>query len=185
MYLVYVILVDGLPRYYGVGSKRRAVAQLQVYRPIITTLLPRSIVTMRILRWGLTREKAIAVEKKLIAACPKGQLWNRNGGGGGCSAEVAREVSKRPSVRRKNSQRLKAKWADPEWRARNLAARKGKQGRVISPEQRKIMADGMRRFHASLSAIERSKRAAHAGSFVSREQHVLASKTRWACRSTN
>ena len=181
MKVVYVIEVDGVARYYGLGTMRRVrghiaeakrrariVAnggpignQAKLYRAFIAALAASARVEVKVIRDGLTDTEARMLERQLIAVAPLGQLWNGNKGGGGLSSENAMEINSRVEVREKHRKNTTALWANPDYRARLVAERRA---RFADPEvgQKQIsyinlanVSAARRRHWTSLSKAER------------------------------
>lgn len=119
---VYAILVDGIVRYVGKGNGNRTREHLRivarlvagqpggpkeqvVHRRLAKAQMSGCSILIDKVAVGLTDAEAYNVEREVISAAPKGQLWNLHEGGIGTTSDFAR-----------------AKWADPEYRANQAKA---------------------------------------------------------------
>lgn len=106
---------------------------------------------------GMTDDEAYAREIAEISAAAEGQLWNTHGGGRGATSDGA-----------------KAKWADPEYRARQLAA-------AQKPEVRAKKSEALRR-SAQSGDIQSNRRASQRAAFArpeSNERKREAARSCW------
>lgn len=121
---LYEILVDAVVRYVGMGRgdriyvhnriARRIIRKSDLGLPVTAQLVHLNLadsirrgaaITSRIVYSTLSAHAARELEVSHIASFEKDQLWNRHPGGGGASPERMAEL-----------------WADPAWRARQIAA---------------------------------------------------------------
>jgi hypothetical protein len=127
---VYAILVDGVARYIGKGSNKRAYEHVQIaerinrtraaggktkgtrfYNKLAKALRSGAIVSEIILVDGLSDGEAFAIEREKIAAYG-GQLWNTLEGGNGLTSADAKRLNGDPEVRatisRRQHERMKS-----------------------------------------------------------------------------
>lgn len=144
----HIRLADRINRQLKVGAK---VKRSFFYRQLARALMDGATVEHRIIAFGLTNEAAFALEMKEIASAPSYQLWNESPGGNGHSTEYLKRMWSDPErierqranalerwsnnpewrsirfaelgSREKQSAMVRAKWADPEYRAMQKAAR--------------------------------------------------------------
>lgn len=128
---VYEIVVNGIVRYIGKGTGKRAARHLTVaksinrrresgevvkarkfYNQLAKILRDGSVVECRIVVSGLSSHEAFAKEIEAIAAAPAGQLWNELSGGQGLSSEDAKRM-----------------WSDRDFRTKVLSHRRSDEFR--------------------------------------------------------
>lgn len=210
---VYAITIDGLVRYIGKGRRYRVREHLRVanfllsgrragkkikanrfYNRLAAAMSAGSLVDELIFQDGLTDEGAFALERKLIAECPKGQLWNVAPGGEGFSSQFAKKMwtpelraqqserSKRywsnPENRRKHGETIRGQWQDPEYRENHIDKQKK---RWSNPELRKRNSELHRALwlDASYKAKSIEGRRWWTGSPECRSLRSAQSKARW------
>jgi hypothetical protein len=173
---VYEVIVEGVVRYIGKGTGRRAWRHTEIaarnnrlrsvdqkvkatkwHNRLAKALAAGASVEVRIIAEGMTSEQAFQREVAEIASRPDG-LWNYTGGGEGLDSDAARRL-----------------WADPGHRAAMVAKRQSEESRGRASE--KAIAQ-----HASPAAREalskRSKALWQDPEF--REKASAASRSRWA-----
>lgn len=143
----HVLIAKRLIRHSNVGRKVR---RSRFYRSLAEAIVAGAAVEVRYAAQMLTDEVAFELEREMILAAPFGQLWNSAPGGEGQDGEYLRsfytperreyhrqvaqrswaeDASRRQArfaeagSREAQSDMLKAKWADPEYRAMQRAAR--------------------------------------------------------------
>lgn len=142
--IVYSIRVDGVPRYYGSGTESRpgrhlnnarnyarllatgAVApkRMQAFHfPLIAALLVCEVECVVVAKCT-SYAKARKLERKLILKAGIDNLWNVSAAGSGITSPGARRSNNRLATIRRNKTALKAKWADPAYKARMRALHK-------------------------------------------------------------
>lgn len=173
---VYEIVVDGIVRYIGKGTRsrvsrhlraalginrRRAVGQTvkarKFYNRLAKALRRGAIVEARITVAGLSSREAFNREIVEIASLPSDQLWNELPGGEGLSSEYAKRI-----------------WADPRYRSKMMALRTSDEFRQRARE--KTVAH-----FASQKARDRSREQTKAiwADSVFREKHTKTMQSLW------
>lgn len=132
---VYEILVDGVVRYFGMGTGDRINAHiraakvinqklnrgesfkaLNIHIRLAEALRANSKIDLRTIACGLSKREACSEEIALISGAPKHQLWNEHRGGGGADPDNMKRLWADPLWRSKQQASLKAKWNDPTYR---------------------------------------------------------------------
>lgn len=146
---VYEIIVDGVVRYIGKGTRRRAQGHIAIaktvnqrraagervktqkfYNQLARALREGADVSHRIVLGGLTTNEAFDLEIAAIAAAPTGQLWNVLPGGQGADSEHFKRVWRErrdhfmaifgsPEARERGRARANKQWEDEDARRRN------------------------------------------------------------------
>lgn len=117
---VYEIVVADVVRYIGMGKGQRTNVHISIAKNIIRrresgrstsglrvhfeladAIQAGAEIAFHFVAVGLQNEAARMLEKQLIAAAPRDQIWNVHAGGGGASSERMVEL-----------------WSDPDWRAK-------------------------------------------------------------------
>jgi hypothetical protein len=191
-FYVYLLLVQGEPRYIGKGcgdrpkehvrtARRinrlreggRAVRTSRLYNRLAAALAAGLSVEVEVLsRWDSEAE-ALEAERAAIAAAPDGQLWNVFPGGEGMPSEFAKELWRSPDYRARMSEMSRRNWESAEYRANQLEIRRSPEHRakasetlraaLADPRVRQKMSDRKREALKDLKVRQRMAQNAAAG----------------------
>lgn len=142
-FYVYIYRVAGQVRYVGKGHHDRAwhhvysaramlrrrgtgaTSGRNRFRNLLAGAMARGDdIAIDIVVGGLCEARALGLEAAILSQLNRQHLWNIAEGGIGLTSDVAAEVNARPDKKAAGGKKLKALWADPEWRARMIAAQK-------------------------------------------------------------
>jgi hypothetical protein len=207
---VYELTVGGIVRYIGMGKGHRINAHTGIAKRInrkisrgenvsaqrIHLMLADAIrrglaISSRFVAVGLPNEIARALETHLISQAPKGQLWNVHPGGGGATSERMIELWADPLWRNKQTNALRAKWHDPEYRQNMLEIRSDQlirdriskfvKDRFSDPNERLKQSDRLKAAHAASPNLAANQSAAMRAKWQeNREAYSRAVTAHWA-----